>query len=561
MAPVLQRKAAPSSRLSARVYASSRVSAVRPVNHLPLSPLVLPPAGGSIRSSALSVLQQVLDRPAAAPAILGSSIPAAASFFVNYLALQAFSTFPLQLLQPDFLLLRALRMSFAQTARQKQAAGASPAYNFGSEAPKQLLVLTVGSVYSVINPVVLPLAAVYFGAGLVVVKYKLVFVHATEHQADGGMWPKLVSRIVLALGKNPGRPSARYVYRCRAVCGGPALLASRPARGCRRLHSAWVSARPLTSRVTRLPFGGAPVLLHLTVIGLFSLKEAPYQGASLIPLPLACLAALRYWTLVFRRPAQHLPISLCPAAPQPAAGTPGRHDGAGLEERVESEAGTEEGAPVPAVERLDASVGAIDAVLSALDASFSTDGQTDEARRGEPGPEGRPDASDVGSGGKTMEACAVKGGGGATLFLAPALSVPWLQVDPSLASAYRSACGGVPQAQAGRHEPERDQEQEHGRGQEPEHETASGRRPRPREDGSTANEGPLEQRQGGPRPSPAPLQAPADGTRAGRLPGEGGEAGGGGGGGEVREPPELQASAAVARLERSGSGAAPRYPV
>ena len=64
-------------------------------------------------------------------------------------------------------------MHWAKTARQKEAAITPPPYYYGAEAPKMLLVFTVGAVYSVLNPLVLPFVTIYFGIGYVVVKYKV----------------------------------------------------------------------------------------------------------------------------------------------------------------------------------------------------------------------------------------------------------------------------------------------------------------------------------------------------------------------------------------------------
>ena len=78
------------------------------------------------------------------------------------------------------------------------------------QAPKLLLVLTVGAVYSAVTPLILPFAALYFGIAMLVLKYKLVYVHeANQHGypcpyplGAGSLWPRLVSRVVVALGGN-----------------------------------------------------------------------------------------------------------------------------------------------------------------------------------------------------------------------------------------------------------------------------------------------------------------------------------------------------------------------
>ena len=138
--------------------------------------------GVTFSTGAFSILQEVLDRPGSVVIILGSSVPAASTFFVNYLCLQALGVFPLQLLQPDRLVIGGVRKYFAKTVRQEQEAIAPCPYYFGVEAPKLLLVLTVGAVYSVINPLILPFATLYFAMGLVVIKYKLVYVHVAAYE-------------------------------------------------------------------------------------------------------------------------------------------------------------------------------------------------------------------------------------------------------------------------------------------------------------------------------------------------------------------------------------------
>ena len=53
------------------------------------------------------------------------------------------------------------------------------------------------------------------------------------------------------------------------------------------------------------------IILHLTLIGVLILKSSHWQWILLIPLPLLSFSVLEYWTNVFRRPAEYLPISLC----------------------------------------------------------------------------------------------------------------------------------------------------------------------------------------------------------------------------------------------------------
>ena len=48
-----------------------------------------------------------------------------------------------------------------------------------------------------INPLILPLAALFFGLGWAVMKHKFLYVHMQLYEGEGAVWSKLVARIVV----------------------------------------------------------------------------------------------------------------------------------------------------------------------------------------------------------------------------------------------------------------------------------------------------------------------------------------------------------------------------
>jgi hypothetical protein len=139
----------------------------------------------------------------------------------------------------------------ARTARSRRAAREACSFRYGHEAPKQLLVYTLGTVYSVVNPVIVPFAAIYFAFGFVVLKYKMLYVFLPKYEGEGFVWPLLVRGMLLSL-----------------------------------------------------------IILHLTLLGFFGLKDATYELVLVLPLPLATFYMERYWDEAFQRPAKFPPICL-----------------------------------------------------------------------------------------------------------------------------------------------------------------------------------------------------------------------------------------------------------
>ena len=100
-----------------------------------------------------------------------------------------------------------------------------------------------------VNPVILPFTALYFGFGFVVLKYKLLYVYLPQFEGEGFLWQLLVRHMLVAL-----------------------------------------------------------VLLHLTLLGFLGLKSAHYELMFVLPLPVMTVCMERYWNEAYQRPAQFPPI-------------------------------------------------------------------------------------------------------------------------------------------------------------------------------------------------------------------------------------------------------------
>lgn len=107
-------------------------------------------------------LTQQLRSPAALPCSLSIS-PSPIAVTQNTGAPQALVLKPLALLRPLGLLVFSIRFPLAATHRARRRLWAQQAMPFGGLLPDHSLVLLLALTFAVVNPVVLPAAALYFG--------------------------------------------------------------------------------------------------------------------------------------------------------------------------------------------------------------------------------------------------------------------------------------------------------------------------------------------------------------------------------------------------------------
>jgi hypothetical protein len=134
--------------------------------------------------------------------------------------------------------------------------GRAGSMDWASVIPSNLLVATIGLVYSSIYPLCLPFVTLYFAVCLGVYKHNLLFVYERPFETGGLMWPIIVTRLVFGM----------VLYHVRS----------------------WASAAAAACGLPKVQLCcGA---LQVTVIGVLGLNEAAVQSAALLPLPLVCLA-------------------------------------------------------------------------------------------------------------------------------------------------------------------------------------------------------------------------------------------------------------------------------
>lgn len=203
-----------------------------------------------VAGAILPIISKLAESPFTVIALLGGSIPGVASFFINYVALQALSANALELLRIVPLVLGSIKYKKALTSFERRAAIAPGEFFYAAKMGSDLLVCIVGILYSTISPLVLPICLIYFAFGFLVTKHQLLYVYINSAEAGGVLFPLIVKRIMLGL-----------------------------------------------------------VLMHITLIGLLAIKVSPL-GVGVIPLPIIVILFARHVHRRFEVPTMFLPLGV-----------------------------------------------------------------------------------------------------------------------------------------------------------------------------------------------------------------------------------------------------------
>jgi hypothetical protein len=205
-----------------------------------------------ISNSIFDQISGLIDHPTTIVSLLGDSLPKVANFFTNYIMLQAFAGYPLQLLQILRLLVVYPKVRWmCKTEKEVLIAQMPPAMDYSTVFPRASLVFMIAMAYATIAPIILPFAFIYFAFGYVVYYNQLMYVFIPEFESGGEFWPVV------------------FQHCCAAL-----------------------------------------VVAQLTLIGLFGVKLAPSQAALSVVMPFLTVAFYYYTVSRFWKKAETLPLEL-----------------------------------------------------------------------------------------------------------------------------------------------------------------------------------------------------------------------------------------------------------
>ncbi|KAG0605251.1 hypothetical protein M758_9G043300 [Ceratodon purpureus] len=132
--------------------------------------------------------------------LFGSKLPPVAAYFITYVALQFFVGYGLELSRVIPLVVYHLKKRFlCKTEKELEEAWAPGPFTYETLVPADILILMISMAYSVIAPIILLFAILYYAIGYVVLRNQALNVYVPDFESGGRMWPHIHARIVVAL--------------------------------------------------------------------------------------------------------------------------------------------------------------------------------------------------------------------------------------------------------------------------------------------------------------------------------------------------------------------------
>ncbi|BGP55728.1 hypothetical protein JCM8202v2_003335 [Rhodotorula sphaerocarpa] len=153
-----------------------------------------------ITTSTYTLLHDISESPMKVLDKLATTLPDSRNFFVSYVMLAGLAITPLQLLELATVIPRMVyQLFYTKTPRDHATLNAPTSLNLGVVYPQALLIWTIGITYSIITPLILPFATLYFGLAYFVYKYRFLFVFYRPYESRGQAWPLAYNRVGVGL--------------------------------------------------------------------------------------------------------------------------------------------------------------------------------------------------------------------------------------------------------------------------------------------------------------------------------------------------------------------------
>ncbi|KAL0573076.1 phosphate metabolism protein 7 [Marasmius crinis-equi] len=157
----------------------------------------------TLSSGITKVIEDILNNPTTAVQALANQLPGASIFFLTYMVSQGLAGAGIALSQLIPMILHVIRKLFlGRTPRQAyNVTFQMPAADIELTLPRLSLLCTIGFAYSVLNPLINPLAFISYG--MFYIAYKLLFTQVFDQPDDretGGMYfPMAINNLFIGL--------------------------------------------------------------------------------------------------------------------------------------------------------------------------------------------------------------------------------------------------------------------------------------------------------------------------------------------------------------------------
>eukprot|EP01088_Endostelium_zonatum_P018412 TRINITY_DN5902_c0_g1_i1.p1 TRINITY_DN5902_c0_g1~~TRINITY_DN5902_c0_g1_i1.p1 ORF type:complete len:802 (-),score=169.85 TRINITY_DN5902_c0_g1_i1:14-2359(-) len=153
----------------------------------------------SIIGSVLTALQNFINNPSSIPNLLAQALPRQATFY-TILFLTAASREFLALWNPFATIIFLLKYYIiAKTPHQKQLAIVPPAFFYGSAASVLIVYWTIGLVYCVMAPIIIPFVLFFFLCVYIRNRHNLLFSHLKVYEGGGYFYEQIFDLMLVGM--------------------------------------------------------------------------------------------------------------------------------------------------------------------------------------------------------------------------------------------------------------------------------------------------------------------------------------------------------------------------
>ncbi|KAI8103106.1 hypothetical protein M9434_005891 [Picochlorum sp. BPE23] len=175
-------------------------------------------------------LRQAISNPGEIIDILGTAVPSAANFFINYVILRALTMTMFRLFYPHACVGMNIAQWFYVMPRPKTPmdfARSNPLRNCRFSRDLSISVLTIfvaSCTYTVIAPFILPFTMFYFCVMYMVWRYQQLYVYQSTYRSFGQMWTFYAHRLVAVFALTILFTGVMFLIKRAFVQGGIAII-------------------------------------------------------------------------------------------------------------------------------------------------------------------------------------------------------------------------------------------------------------------------------------------------------------------------------------------------
>eukprot|EP01116_Phalansterium_solitarium_P018294 TRINITY_DN4803_c0_g1_i3.p1 TRINITY_DN4803_c0_g1~~TRINITY_DN4803_c0_g1_i3.p1 ORF type:complete len:396 (-),score=170.87 TRINITY_DN4803_c0_g1_i3:263-1450(-) len=153
---------------------------------------------GSVYSQ-LPRLSTYIESPTTVVMLLATSLPAQASFFMNYIVVQTLIMYPLLFSRlSDFVFCRLNQWLLCKTRFDRRLAQAPDPFDFTLFYARECLIFCIALTYSTMSPLVLPFASLHYLVTYLLAKHNFIYVHTPFYEGLR-ITPSIVTKLTVGL--------------------------------------------------------------------------------------------------------------------------------------------------------------------------------------------------------------------------------------------------------------------------------------------------------------------------------------------------------------------------